>query len=718
VNRFATLAIEHLLLRLRPLNRALRRAVEVQSGIADQLIRPEVAALCVTDDQVLKLLDGVDGLFGEGQSRDAIDCLTPDEQAIEEELRERSASIKARLPLKQLAQALDLTAFEEEAILLCAAPEIDRAYERVYAYILDDLNRRFPCVELLSSLTSTSPCERLSRRHILGRFGKLQRTGLLRPQGEAATELRQELRLAPGLLEFLTGASEKMDGIFFDPADVFVPERVGLPPTIEMETIRRLGQSIHTGHVSVVGVWGARHAGQEECVLALASAAKMPLRHLLISELERAGANLKESLREMLQMAVALGAILWTETDSFNEPEHERLREAIVEALIHTRIPIFLTGVHPWRPTRLFEASGYAELELGVPGYQARQMMWSRALPEIDASRLNDLAARFRLSNAEMRAVAQVARTRAVLNGNGHAADVGDQLDAACAAVTRKRSAHFATLVKPRRTPGDLILAPGLHQQVLEVAKFFRAWPRVDEEWGFAHLASGNGGIKALITGESGTGKTLAAEIIAGALGLPMLKVDLSRVVSKWVGETERNLEMVFREAEESHSVLTFDECETLFGKRGEVQSGTDRYSNLEVGYLLQRLEDYYGLVILTSNLKDQIDSAFTRRFQVVLHFPLPGPEERRRIWQIAFPKTAPLDSGVNLDVLEQLDLTGAGIVGAARTAALLAADEESESIRMSHVIQAVERQYQREARVLTTAQLGPYATLIQGAAF
>ena len=258
----------------------------------------------------------------------------------------------------------------------------------------------------------------------------------------------------------------------------------------------------------------------------------------------------------------------------------------------------------------------------------------------------------------------------------------------------------------------DLILSPDLHRQVMEIAKFVRAGPLVDEAWGFGRLSPGSAGVKVLMTGESGTGKTLAAEVIARTLGLHMLKVDLSRIVSKWVGESERNLEMIFREAEESHSVLVFDECESLFGRRGEVQSGTDRYSNLEVGYLLQRLESYYGLAILTSNLKDQIDSAFTRRFQVILHFPLPGPGERRRIWEIAFPDAAPID-GVDFDLLQPLDLTGAGIVSIARTAALLAADERTDCINMSHVVKAVARQYQREARLLTAAQLGQYATLL-----
>ena len=159
--------------------------------------------------------------------------------------------------------------------------------------------------------------------------------------------------------------------------------------------------------------------------------------------------------------------------------------------------------------------------------------------------------------------------------------------------MMRQHSAHFAMVVKPKRGPEDLILPPSLHRQVLEVAQFFRAWPHVAEGWGFGRLMTGDGGVKALFTGDSGTGKTLAAEVIAGLLHMPLLKVDLARVVSKWVGETEKHLEAAFREAEASHAVLFFDEADALFGKRGEVQHGTDRYANLEVSYLLQRLEEH-----------------------------------------------------------------------------------------------------------------------------
>lgn len=450
--------------------------------------------------------------------------------------------------------------------------------------------------------------------------------------------------------------------------------------------------------------------------MAIASAAGRPLRRWVPIETWRQHLDQERQLSEGLQIAAALDAVLWVPTDALHEPGSELLSQTVADCLATSQVPIILTGVQPWRPTTLLEARLYAELELDVLSYAARKAMWQRVLPEVSEEQLGSIATRFRMSGSEVRAAAQVARTQAQIATNSHIVPVEAQLEAACTTVTRQHSAHFAMVVKPKRGPEDLILPPSLHRQVLEVAQFFRAWPRVAEEWGFGRAVTGEGGIKALFSGDSGTGKTLAAEVIAGVLHMPLLKIDLGRVVSKWVGETEKHLETAFREAEESHAVLFFDEADALFGKRGEVQHGTDRYANLEVSFLLQRLEDHYGLVILASNLKENIDAAFSRRFQIVIHFPRPEPVERRRIWELAFPQTAPVDTGIDFEALAHLDLTGAGIVGAARTAALLAADEASATITITHIVRAIARQYHREARILTASELGPYALFLQEA--
>jgi ATPase family protein associated with various cellular activities (AAA)/winged helix domain-containing protein len=710
------LAAAHLLLRLQPLNRALRAAVERQSRAAARLARPDLSPLCMTEEHATVLLEEVDSIASGGAVFAAPALLTSAEGTAEEKLRAQSATIRAVLPLDQLSQALGLTGFELESVLFCAAPELDRSYERIYAFVLDDLNRRYPCVELLASLTAASVEERLARRSLLSRWGRLRRLGVLQAAGDSATEWRQELRLAPGVFEFLLGLGSGICNLFRDPAEVNVPDRVELPAHVNPETVARLASSIVAGRISIAGIWGPRQSGSDETVLAIAAAAGRPLRRLLYSEVDRPAAELELVLRDMLLTACGLGAILWLSTDALATANRQEIEHVLAAGLARSPVPILLTGQHPWRPRALLEDADFAEVELDSPVVDTRETMWSRSLPELDRGQVEGLAARYSLSSGEVRAVSRLARTRAYLAGNGRPAPVSDHVDAACAALTRRRSYQFASTVQPKRGPGDLVLPADTHQQVLEVAAFFRAQARVDDTWGFGRLTTGAGGIKALFTGEPGTGKTLAAEVIAGLLALPLCKVDLARIVSKWVGETEKNLESVFREAEDTHAVLFFDEAEALFGKRAEVQHGADRYANLEVSYLLQRLENCRGLVILASNLKDQIDNAFIRRFQVAIHFPRPEAAERRRIWGIAFPDSAPLSGEVDRDALARLDMTGAGIVNVARTAALLAADSRSETILMAHVVRALARQFRREARVLSPADLGPYAPLLKAA--
>jgi len=403
------------------------------------------------------------------------------------------------------------------------------------------------------------------------------------------------------------------------------------------------------------------------------------------------------------------------DSELIRDPSQDKLLPLLPDLLAHSPVPLILTGDEPWRPLALLRNGGYAEFELGASDPPSREKLWSETFPEIGTREVAELASRFSLSESDVQSVSAIARTRARLHGNGQPEPVHSHLAAACAIVTRRSGSRFATVLQPRRGPEDLILHEQLHRQVVEVATFFQLRNRVDDEWGFGHLINGSG-MKALFTGDPGTGKTLAAEVIAGILGLPLYRVDLARIASKWVGETEKNLEAAFREAEESHAVLFFDEAEALFGKRGEVQHGTDRYANLEVSYLLQRLESSRGLVILASNVKDQIDPAFVRRFQVAIHFPKPSLEERLRIWKLAFPPNAPLDVGIDFDTLAQLDMTGAAIVGTARTAALLAADSGESHITMAHVVRSTARQFRREARVLTPVELGQYGPLLQGA--
>ncbi|MDP9793179.1 hypothetical protein J2S43_001691 [Catenuloplanes nepalensis] len=689
-------AREHLRLRMRPVQRALAAAADRQTARAARLVRPDLTPFCVTDEQVGLLFARLaEDLPPEPTSLD------DDEREAERELRRRAGGV---LPLDALAVRFRLSPTAVDALLLVTAVELDSAYERIFAYVVDDLNRRQASAELLTAV--------LDCAEELRPAAPLRRYGLIRTVAGGTGGLAEELTAAPGLADLLSGLPLDPGLIGHDPFEV-PPATAPAPPGAD--ELGRLGQALGDGRLDLVGLWGGTVAARREAALAVATAAGRPLRLLrpgaddpdrpVTDPAGPAGGASGAAMAEAARVAAALGAVVWVPAES-----------AEASALLaRVRLPAILTGDSPWRPPALVAARDYAELPLPAADLRQRRDRWASVLPDLEPALREELAARYRMSGEELRAVASMARSRARFAGNGRPAPLAEHVPPALSAVTRPRSSAQGYVTRPRHTLEDLVLPSAQMASIMEIAAAFRAWPRVAEAWGFGRRP-GEAGVKVMFSGESGTGKTLTAEVLAGTAGLDLFVIDLSQVVSKWIGETEKNLEAAFRQAEQSHAVLFFDEADALFGKRGEVKHGTDRYANLEVGYLLQRLESSPAPAILATNLRDNLDPAFTRRFHFMVSFPRPGPAERRRLWTIAFPPEAPLADDVDLETLSRLDMTGAAIASAARSAALLAAERDATSITMRQVVAGVQRQFQRESRLLQPAELGIHGHLLTSA--
>jgi hypothetical protein len=331
--------------------------------------------------------------------------------------------------------------------------------------------------------------------------------------------------------------------------------------------------------------------------------------------------------------------------------------------------------------------------ELHVPEGEADAGDWQAAL-----GREPDPA--YRLTREQLRLVASAAAADGGLIGPAVRRLAGGHLDG------------VAVRIRPRRAWDDLILPADEAGQLRELAARHRGRDTVYGRWQFSPLPSA--GVVALFAGPSGTGKTLAAEVVAGELGLDLYKIDLSAVVSKYIGETEKNLERIFGAAAAGDLVLFFDEADALFGKRSEVSDAHDRYANIEVAYLLQRLESYDGLVVLATNLQRNIDPAFLRRISVAVDFVPPEEPERRAIWRRAFPPTAPV-SDLDFDFLaRQFKVTGGVISNAALGAAFLAAAEDS-PITMRHAVLSVKREFQKLGRLRTSTEFDRYFDLVSG---
>jgi SpoVK/Ycf46/Vps4 family AAA+-type ATPase len=273
-----------------------------------------------------------------------------------------------------------------------------------------------------------------------------------------------------------------------------------------------------------------------------------------------------------------------------------------------------------------------------------------------------------------------------------------------CRTRSRVGMTRLAQPVRSLATWDDLVLPPAQIEILQGICAQMRHRSQVYERWGFAQKANRGLGISALFTGQSGTGKTMAAEVLANELDLDLYRVDLSQVVSKYIGETEKNLRQVFDAAEQSGAILLFDEADALFGKRSDIKDSHDRYANIEVSYLLQRMEAYRGLAILTTNLRENLDPAFVRRLRFIVRFPFPDPGQRAEIWRRVFPQTLP-QSQLDPQRLAQLNVPGGNIRNIALNAAFLAADAGT-PVTMQQVLRATRSEYAKLDRTVNESEI------------
>ncbi|MGH9940715.1 MAG: ATP-binding protein, partial [Blastocatellia bacterium] len=363
----------------------------------------------------------------------------------------------------------------------------------------------------------------------------------------------------------------------------------------------------------------------------------------------------------------------------------------------------FLLGAQAWRPLGQLHEELFIELELPRADARDRKRLWESMLngryqfaAGVD---WGVLASKFRFSPGQMRDALAAAETLARWRSHADARITMADLHAACRAQSTPKLSALARKVEPKYEWDDIALPDDQMAQLREVCQQAKHRSIVYGQWGFDRKLSLGKGLSALFSGPPGTGKTMAAEVVANELQLDLYRIDLSQVVSKYIGETEKNLRQIFHEAQTSNAILFFDEADALFGKRSEVKDAHDRYANIEIGYLLQKMEEYDGVAILATNLRQNIDEAFVRRMQVIVEFPFPDETYRRRIWEVIFPHEAPLDEDVDFAMLaREVRLAGGNIKNIALAAAFYAA-EEGRNIAMRHLLCATWREHQKIGR-------------------
>ncbi len=614
------------------------------------------------------------------------------------------APIDRSAPLERAAEKFALTGFERDLLLLCAGMELDDEFARTCRGMAGgEPTFSFALAALpdahWSALTPTGPL----------RYWRLLE---MRPSDALTTAA---LRIDERLLHFLVGVShldERLHGIVrpHRAAGALSATHGGLADRLALLWTSADARGESSPSVQLVG--------EEDCGAADIAAAACAAQGIGLCVMQAADLPLSGSDRAAFDRLWAREAALsecglliaTAPTDSA-----ETLR-AVTSFAARARSGVIVTCREPLH----IAGSPVARFDVEKPSRAEQALLWRGALsghlrrggmleqdaePDWLAGQIDAVVTHFDFGPAT------IATTSDLVFGTadaGDAAAVTERLWACCREQARGRLDDLAQRITTPAGWDELVLPREQKQALHEIVATVRQRATVYERWGFAAKGARGLGVSALFAGTSGTGKTLAAEIVAHELRLDLYRIDLSQVVSKYIGETEKNLQRVFAAAETAGAVLLFDEADALFGKRSEVKDSHDRYANMEVSYLLQRMESYRGLAVLTTNQQQALDPAFRRRIRFIVQFPFPDEPERAAIWARVFPAATPVE-GLDMALLSRLNVAGGNIRNIALGAAFLAADE-GRAVNMSHLLRTARAECAKLGRSLTDTEVGGWA--------
>jgi hypothetical protein len=635
-----------------------------------------------------------------GRDAPATSAGSPEPQESPAPAAQPPAPPAAGLPsvLDAVCAQLSLSGFERRIIVLCAAPELDGRFGEVLGAAQGDPARAYPTFGLALAAFPDAHWSALSP------WAPLRRWRLIEPGPGLLTAA--PLHIDEWLLHMLTGAGDLDQRL----AAVVRPlEEAGPAPASAAAAVETLTAAWRRPGPGVpVALRGP--ARQPKRAIFAAACARLGWEPFVLDAADLpASAAERDELMRLWERGALLGhAALLVECYDVDEPASRGVLERFVDRLATPAAVAVADGARAGtRPCLTVDAA--------KPTPAEQRDLWRAALGGNDGFRslngaLDRVVAQFDLDAEAIEAAAgrALGDLEASLAGPSPAGDAGLRVWDACRRSARGGLDTLAQRLESTATFDDLVLPAAQRELLGDILAHVRHRGRVYEEWQMSGPSRRGLGISALFAGPSGTGKTLAAEVLAGALALDLYRIDLSQVVSKYIGETEKNLRRIFEAAGDSGAVLLFDEADALFGRRSEVRDSHDRYANVEISYLLQAMESYRGLAVLTTNMRSALDPAFLRRLRFVVTFPFPGPAERARIWQRAFPPATPTE-GLDVARLAQLSVAGGNI----RTIALHAAFAAAQAglpVGMPQVLRAAVAEYAKLERPLSDAEIGGWA--------
>jgi hypothetical protein len=581
-----------------------------------------------------------------------------------------------------LAQRLGLTEFERQTLLLCAAIELDTRMGSLCARALQDPARPYPTFALALALFDQPAWDVLSPERPL-RYWRLIEIN----QPGAQPLINSALKADERIVNYIKGLNYLDDRL----APLMLPvtrDDTPLPPSqlsVADTIVRHLERLQGSAPLPVFQMLGGD--SQSKLMIAQQAVARLGLAlYRMPADALPAQTGDHETFVRLWQRESALLPVaLYLDASQLDRAGSPHT-SAIHRFFGRSTGVMFLDTREPWPDLGRDSIS----LDIAKPTPTEQHAAWAEALGEVRGEHPAGLAGHFSFNVPTIRGIAA--------NALGFSATDRSSLGAALwgASLSHSRPAldQLAQALEPKATWEDLELALPEKRLLRQVAEQVKSRMAVYDDWGFRERMNRGLGISVLFAGESGTGKTMAAEVIANELGLLLYRIDLSAVASKYIGETEKNLRKLFDAAEDGGAILFFDEADALFGKRSEVKDSHDRYANIEINYLLQRMEAYCGLAILATNMKAALDSAFVRRLRFIVNFPFPGPTERMAIWQKVFPPRTP-SKGIDYPRLARLNLTGGSIHNIALNAAFLAA-RAGTAVTMPLILEAARTEFKK----------------------
>jgi len=594
-----------------------------------------------------------------------------------------------------LRQQLGLSKFEMEILALCAALELDTRVAGLCASAQDDSQRPYPTFALALALFDDPAWEALSPDRPL-RYWRLIEINQPGAQPLTSSALRADERI----VSYLKGLNTLDDRLatFVSPIDAGLVSGDLLPASqqaVADQIVQQWQRAPANISLPVVQLLGPDSISKQLVATRVATELGLQIYKLSAESLPAQFGELETLARLWQRESALLPLALYLDAQ---EVDGETLEHGAPLGRFLSRADgvIFLGVRENW--TSLSRAN--FPIDVDKPTTAEQESIWSQSLGEQAPGAAKRLTAQFKLNGTTIAGIAGEALSDPQLQGN----ELAGKVWTICCAKTRPRLDALAQRLDPKATWDDLVLPPEQTTLLHQISHQVGQRHRVYEEWGFAEKMNRGLGISALFAGESGTGKTMAAEVIANDLRLNLYRIDLSAVVSKYIGETDKNLRRLFDAADDGGAILFFDEADALFGKRSEVKDSHDRYANIEINYLLQRMEAYRGLAILATNLKSALDPAFMRRLRFIVNFPFPGPSERKLIWQKVFPIQAPREE-LDYERLGRFNLSGGNIHSIALNAAFAAAQSNS-SVTMPILLSAARTEFHKLNKPISEADL------------